>query len=268
MSEVEYEVEFTKIPLMASNANEEAIKKHYNKFRNDYKKEDGKIKSLEEAKADILKDLDKKFTKKESLKKYLKIKKDEEKLASNAKYALTALPFNAENNKQISDSKVGTLLKPFFENDAYVIVKLVKKIDSKPLAFENAKEQVTASYMQVAKNRELDEIAKKDVKTFTGVNIKEVTRESVDKITGLTAQEAAKFLNELFSATQKEGIVKLADKAVLYRVNSSTLGKYDSSKDEAVKSTLSQLQDQELMTNLIKRLENTFEVQSSIEVKE
>lgn len=268
MSEVEYEVESVKVPLMASNASAEQIKKHHDKFKNDYKNADGKIKSLEDATADIIKDLDKKFTKKESLKKYLKIKKAEEKLTDSDKYTLSTLPFNAENNKKVSDSKVGTLIKPFFENSSYVITKLVKKIDSKPLSFDNAREQVTASYMQIAKNKKLDEIAEKEVKTFTGTNIKNVSRESVDKITGLTAQEAAKFLSDLFSATNKEGAVKLASKVVLYRVNSSTLGEYDSSRDESVKSTLTQLQDQELMTNLIKRLENTFEIQSSIEVKE
>ena len=268
MSEVEYVVELTKIPLEASNASDEDIKKHYNKFKTDYKKEDGKIKSLEEAKADIMKDLDKKFTKKTSLKKYLKVKKGELKLDNKATYTQATLPFNQENTNKVISSKVGDLVKPFFENNEYVIVKLVKRVDSKPLSFEKAKAAATVAYTAIAKEKKLDDMAKKQLVTFTGTKIKGVSRESIDKITALDPQEAAKFLNDLFASTTKEGFVKLNDKVVLYRVEASKLGSYDKSKDEAVKATLTQLQDQELMENLVKRLENTYEIQSSIETKE
>jgi len=266
MSEVEYEVKLTKVPLMSSNASDEDIKKHYDKFRIDYKKEDGKIKSLEEAKADVIKDLDKKFSKKESLKKYLKVKKGEVTLDKTATYTEATLPFNQENTTKIITSKVGDLIKPFFENNEYIIIQLVKKIDSKPLSFEKAKAAATVAYTAVAKDKKLNDMANEQLKTFKGTKIKGVTRESIDKISSLEAQDAAKFLNDLFSSTAKEGMVKLNDKVVLYRVDNSKLGTYDKTKDEAVKATLTQLQDQELMQNLVKDLENTYEIQSSIDV--
>lgn len=268
MSEVEYQIQLTKVSIMASNASEDDIKRHYEKFRSDYKKEDGKIKSLEEAKADILKDLDKKFTKKESLKKYLKVKKGELKLDETNTYTQATLPFNQENTTKITSSKVGDLIKPFFENNSYVIAQLVKRIDSKPLSFEKAKSAATVAYTAIAKDKKLDEMAKKQLESFSGTKIKNVSRESIDKITALDPQEAAKFLNELFSATEVKGLVKLDNKVVLYKIDSSKLGTYDKSKDESVKATLTQLQDQELMENLVKRLENTYEIQSSIDTKE
>ena len=76
------------------------------------------------------------------------------------------------------------------------------------------------------------------------------------------------FLNQLFSANEKSGIIKLNGKVVLYKINGSKLGTYDKSRDESVKSTLIQLQSEELMNNLVKKLENDIEIQSSIEVKE
>lgn len=268
MSEVEYVIESTDVPMASSNASDADIKSHYTKFKNDYRNADGKVKSLDEAKADIIKELDRKFTKKEALKKYLKVKKGEEKLAATTTYKASKVPFTQENTTKVLSSKIGELIKPVLEDDKYVIVKVSKKIDSMPLSFEDAKSQVIVGYMAVTKNLKLEEMAKAQLKEFKGSEIKNVSRESIDKIKGLEAQEAAKFLNELFSSTKKESFVKLNDKVVLYRINASKLGAYDKSKDESVKSTLVQLQDQELMSNLIKRLESSFEIQSSIDVKE
>ena len=63
-------------------------------------------------------------------------------------------------------------------------------------------------------------------------------------------------------------MVKLDDKVVLYRINSSKLGEYNKSKDDIVRSNLAQLQEEELMINLIKKLENSFKIQSLINEKE
>lgn len=268
LSEIKYVLQTTTVDMLSSNSDEAKIKSHYDKFRSDYKKADGKIKSFEEAKADVIKDLDRKFTKKEALKKYLKVKKGEAKLDKTETYTLATLPFALENSQKITGAKVGDLIKPMLKADKYIIVKLINKIEAKPLSFEDAKAQVEVSFNAQEKDKKLLAMAQEKSKTFKGTNVKNVSRESVDKIKGLQPQEAAKFLSELFSSTTKEGFVKLDDKIVLYRVNSSKLGTYDKSRDEAVKSTIVQLQEQELMDNLIKRLESRFEIQSSIETKE
>ena len=63
-------------------------------------------------------------------------------------------------------------------------------------------------------------------------------------------------------------MVKLEDKIVLYRINNSKFSNYNKAKDDVVKGTLIQLQEEELMMNLMKKLENSFEIQSSIQEKE
>jgi len=268
MSEVSYVIETSEVPVVSANSSEEDIQKHHSKFKLDYKKEDGKIKSFEEAKAEVIKELDSKFTKKEALKKYLKIKKAEETLSSSNTFDQSKLPFSTENNKQIVDAKAGDLLKPFLEGDKFIIVKVMAKNESKPLSYEKALSDVKVSYEQVAKAKKLDELAKTQLENFVGTEVKNVSRQSVDKITGLQAQESADFLSQLFSATEKTGTIKLNDKVVLFRINSSRLGAYDKTRDESVKSTIVQLQSEELMNNLVKRLENKYEVQSSIQTKE
>jgi peptidyl-prolyl cis-trans isomerase D len=268
MSEVSYDLELKEIPLMSSNSSDEDITAHYEKFKIDYKHEDGKIKSLEEARDQIIKDLDDKFTKTEALKIYLKVKKDEDKLETSVNYTESKLPYSVENNAKILESKVGEIVKPFLENDKYLIVKLNKKNVSLPLSYEAALDAIKADYEKVLKEKKLNELANTQLKDFTGVDILGVTRESITKIDGLEQQEAAKFLNQLFSSTTKEGIAKLDNKVVLYRINNSKIAEYNKTKDEVVKGTLKQLQEEELMTNLLKRLENTFDIQSSIQEKE
>ena len=127
---------------------------------------------------------------------------------------------------------------------------------------------VTKDYEKVIKNKKLNELATSQLKDFKGIDISNVTRESSNKIVGLEQKEASKFLNDLFAATSKEGVVKLEDKIVLFRIKDSKFSDYNKAKDELVKGTLIQLQEEELMTNLMKKLENSFEIQSSIKEKE
>ena len=268
MSDVKYIVNSSKVKLKASNPSEKEIEEYYSMFKLDYRKDDGKIKTLQEAKEDIIKDLDKKATKKDALKAYLKIKKGDANLQNEEIYTVENLPFSPENKEIITSAKVGSVNKPFFENDSYVITNVVQKIESRPLAFENAQQMAKEDYVYQERKNKLEEKAKKDLSSFNGVNVKGITRESIDKITLLEPQEAAKFLNELFSSTNKEGYINLGNKLVLYRINNSKLGEYDKTRDESVKSTLKQLKQQEIMTNLVENLENTYEIQSSIEAKE
>ncbi len=267
-SEVSYDLETKEIPMISANSTQEDLKAQYDKFKTDYKFEDGRIKSFDEAKEQIIKDLDEKFTKTEALKVYLKIKKDEEKLGNKVAYVESKLPFLDEDNTKITGSKDGEIIKPFVYDNKYLIVKLVKKNQSSSLPFEQAQPLVLKDYEKLMKDKKLDELATTQLKDFTGVNISGVTRETANKISGLAQKEAIKFLNELFSSTSKEGMVKLDDKVVLYRINSSKLGEYNKSKDDIVRSNLAQLQEEELMINLIKKLENSFKIQSLINEKE
>ena len=268
MSEVSYDLEVKEIPLLTANSTEDDIRANYEKFKTDYKHPDGKIKTIEEAREQIIKDLDEKLTKTEALKVYLKVKKDEEKFDLKVNYKESTLPYSNENNAKVFEAKEGDIVKPFLENNKYVIVKLTKKNVSQPLSFEQAMPLATKDFEKVIKAKKLDELASSQLKDFTGSEISGITRESVNKIVGLEQKESSKFLNELFSSVSKEGIVKLDDKVVLYRINNSKFGEYNKTKDDSVKQNLIQLQEEELMTNLMKKLENSFDIKSSVKEKE
>lgn len=268
MSEVSYDLEVKTIPLISSNSTEDEIKAQYDKFKSDYRFEDGRIKTFEEAKQQVIADLDEKFTKKEALSLYLKLKKDEEKFDKIENFVESKLPFLAENIEKINEVKNGEIIKPFFENKNYYIVKLTNKKPSVVLSFEDAKDRVTLDFEKELKSKKLDEMANNMLNGFTGDNISGVTRESISKIPALEQQEAANFLNQLFSATKKEGVIRLENKAVLYRINSSNMATYDKTKDELVKNAVMQVQESDLVNNLLKKLETIYPIKTSTQTKE
>lgn len=268
LSEISYDLEIKTIPLISSNSTEDEIKVQYDKFKSDYRFEDGRIKTFEEAKQQVIADLDEKFTKKEALSLYLKLKKDEEKFDKIENFVESKLPFLAENIEKINEVKNGEIIKPFFENKNYYIVKLTNKKPSVVLSFEDAKDRVTLDFEKELKSKKLDEMANNMLNGFMGDNISGVTRESISKIPALEQQEAANFLNQLFSATKKEGVIRLENKAVLYRINSSNMATYDKTKDELVKNAVMQVQESDLVNNLLKKLETIYPIKTSTQTKE
>ena len=267
-SQPSVELEYDEVALSNDSFSDQEISEYYTNFRTDFKKEDGKIKSLEEAKADIQKALNAKATKKTALKKYLKLKKGEAKFENKGTVFEAKLAYDEENNKEILGAIPGDILKPFLQGDKYVIVKVANKIPSKALVFEKASDLAQADYIQSLKGIELDALATKELENFKGENIGYVSRNSMDKISGLNPQEALTFLNQLFSSTEKKGKITIGEKVVLYKINNSKLASYDAAKDEAVKSTINNLLNQELMNNFVKNLEKRYEVKSEIKFEE
>lgn len=268
LSEISYDLEIKTIPLIPSNSTEDEIKAQYDKFKSDYRFEDGRIKTFEEAKQQVIADLDEKFTKKEALNIYLKLKKDEEKFDKIENFVESKLPFLAENIEKINEVKNGEIIKPFFENKNYYIVKLTNKKPSVILGFEEAKDRVTLDFQKELKSKKLDEMANNNINGFIGDNINGVTRESISKIPALEQQEAANFLNQIFSATKKEGVIRLENKAVLYRINNSNMAAYDKTKDELVKNAVMQVQESDLVNSLLKKLETIYPIKTSTQIKE
>lgn len=262
------ELEFAEVDLVSNEFSTEEITEYYNQFRTDFKKEDGKIKSLEEAKDEVVKALNVKDSKKVALKHYLAIKKGEEKLTSKTIIDEIALNYGTENNKEIISSVAGDLLKPFLVGEKYVIVKILNKIKPKTLAYEDAKELAKVDYEATLRASELEKLATAALENFDGKNIGFVSRDSFDKIDGLSKDEALSFLNKLFSTTKKEGKITLANKIVVYKINDTKLASYDEKKNEAVKTSVNNLINQELMNSLVKNLEKRYEVQTSISFEE
>jgi peptidyl-prolyl cis-trans isomerase D len=268
MSSNSYELAISKLPLEIITPSADELKDHYTKFKTDYKKEDGKLKSFEEAKDDMIKVLSLKASKKDALKKYLALKKDEMRFDATTTIYENELPFSKESIDEIKTSALNSVLKPFESTDGYTIVKVLKKIDPKPLSYELAKEMVKVDYEDVEKTKKLNLLATNELKNFKGENLGFVSRTSAGKVKGLNINEAYAFLNKLFIAKEKEGRIDIGDKVVLYKISASKLGSATKTEEQSVRDILLKLQKAELMTNLVKNLENRYEVTSSLDSKE
>jgi peptidyl-prolyl cis-trans isomerase D len=264
-----YDLEISKLPLKMITPTDEELKDHYAKFKTDYKKKDGKLKTFEEAKADMIKFLSLKESKKDALKKYLLLKKGEAKFDGTETLYEDKLPFSAENINEIKTSKYGVVLKPFEDKDGFTIVKVLKKNDPKPLSFELSKDMVKSDYIDIKRSEKIDELVKNDMKNFKGEDLGFIDRKSIDKIKGLNANEAYNFLNKLFTSKDKEGKIDLGEKVVLYKITASRFPtNITEGEKSSVKDILLKLDRTELMSNLIKKLENKYEVTSSLNNKE
>ena len=264
-----YELSLSTIPFNNITPSTQEMEENYKNFKTDYRKEDGKIKSFEEAKEDIIRSLSAKETKKTALKKYLSLKKEETNFDETKTIFEDKLSFTKEDISKIKRAQLGTVLKPFETKDGFVVVKVLNKIDPQPLSFEDAKSMVKADYSSEAKTKALQDLAKKELENFNGVDLGYIGRESINKVTGLNQNEAYQFLNQLFMTKEKQGQISVADKIVLYKIKGSKIGDAtDSEKLKVVNDTLVKLQKAEVMDSLIKRLENKYEVTSSLDVEE
>lgn len=158
-------------------------------------------------------------------------------------------------------------MKPFLHNDGYVIIKVNKKIEPQPLEFKEAYSMVNNDYLMTERQIQIAQKAQELLKNFQGDNIGYVNRTSANKIPGLNPNEANEFLTKLFTSNEPKGMIELGEKIVLYKINSVRFTDINQAQKEAVLATLTNLQNNELMTNLINNLENRYEIQSSLENK-
>ena len=266
MSANSYELEFYRISVKESDVEEDAIKSHFEKNKHTYKNSDGKLKNLEEAKADVIKDIRIKNAKKDALRTYLKLKKGEEKFQNKSVVFEDDLLYSFEEIKKIKDAKNGTVLKPFLTQDKFMIIKVLNKFPPKPLSYEEAKIALVKDYTKQQRKVLLDEKAKEALENFSGENIGYVSRESIDKIKGLESQDAVKFLNDLFASKEKKDYIVVGDKAVVYEITDSRFAKTDDSKNSVVKSTINDIKNSEVFSNLLESLQTRYEVKSFYKV--
>ncbi|MEW6552170.1 MAG: peptidylprolyl isomerase [Campylobacterota bacterium] len=259
LSKLSYDVAVYEVPNNHMQATDGELKEFYEKTRLDYKFDDGKIKTFDEAKSDIQNAFNLEQTKNSALKTYLSLKKGEIEFQKNINIAQDDKNMS-QYIKEISSLKTGDVAKPFIIGDGYVIIKLINTNQPKSLEFENAKDLATKDYHAQMSKKALVAKAKEVIENNNLENIGLVSRESIENINGLRADEANEFLTKLFSSKEKSGFVELQDKVVAYRVSTSELGVYNNSKDLIVSNTVLDIKKNEMFSKLLETLEQKYKV--------
>ena len=260
MSETQYELAITTIPVAILSPTEEEIAEFHKERKLDYTHEDGRLKSLEEAKEQIIFDISANEAKKDALRAQINLKKGEGSFDQTVTFSQTQFPYSQEDVEIIKESKEGTVLKPFLHEDKFIIAKLSKIIQPQPLSFENAQVMAQQDYISDEKQKMLQKTAQEALENFSGTSVGYVSRSSIYSIPGLNAQEAQQFLNQLFLGTKKQDIVNLPNKAVLYKIKDSKLGDTSLATEQSFKNSIQSLKDNTMFTKLLEKLQNKYEV--------
>ncbi len=259
MTQPAYTFELLKTAIEPSNPTADAIESYYADNKHAFKDAEGKILSLEAARAEVIAALDDKAANKNALKRYIAYKKGE---LTDAQTQTLTIDENTNPYKhELFDELVALtpenpLLKPRKIGDHYVTFKLLSTQPARPKTFEEAKHEVAQQYVSEQKQQKLLEIASASQTNFTGNTTDFIGIDDVSSITALKAPLAGEFLQKLFQQTNKQGYVTLSNQnVVLYAIlEQKMLQESLTDKADSVMSSKSMILDR----GLIKLLETQY----------
>ncbi len=237
-----------------------ALEEFYAETKHNYKHDDGKLMSFDEAKSQLVTDFQLRNDKKRALEAFLAFKKGELK-ATEIKVIVENDPsFPLENISTLAQNEVA---KPFVYNNEHLIVKVKEIKFPEVMSYEMAKPRAVEDFLAELKKTTLEKKAVASLEAFKGTNIGFVDRESAQAITGLNEAQAAEFLSYVFDNTQMKGYKILGDKAVLYEIleqkllNKDKMQQYANLLDENV----AKVKQADFNQNLIKKLAQSYKIE-------
>ncbi len=262
LTKTNYVVEAIKVGIEDINATDQEIEEFYKSEKFRYKDEKGKILPLKKVKDRVAKDLKLKKAKKIALKKYLLLKKG--KIKTNQKLTLIEGKDNFPFEK-LKNAKKGEILKPIKEKNGYLVIKLDIINLPKPMKYEDAKELVKADLTKEKKVELLKQKAAEIIKDFKGKDIGFVGRNDYEKLTdmNLTKEEAAEFLDKVFSNNIKIGFFVFGEKAILYKITEQKL--FDENKlkenEKLLVKNITGIKESTIENSLIRKLQTKYKIE-------
>jgi len=267
MSEVSYDVKFIKHENVNASYSDDEINSYYNDNKTHFKDAEGKILAFENAKENILDELNARATKDAALRTYISYKKgalDQNTSIQTANISNSNNPFDATTLEEIAKlTTASPFMKPLFVNGAYYIFELVKTNPSLTKTYEEAQNEVKPLYMTQTQKSKLLELATSAVTTFKGNTTDFVTIQDSAKIAELSAEEASEFLAKLFDKQTKRSFITLnSGKVILYDILEQKL--LDNSNNNQEDSVM-KLKSAMFNEGLIKNLENKYQTEIFIQ---
>jgi len=262
MTDVIYSVQVIKQLPVHKEYDAKKISQYYQDNRMHFKDKDGKILPLEEAKKQVIQELDNKATKDKALRTYIAFKKNK----------LTGVT-PTENNISVSHNQFGDavlkkiskrslsapFMKPVLVENTYYIFKLTNIIPAQPKSFQEAKAALMPLYLQEVRKNKIHEIAMKSVENFTGTTTDFITVDAAAKLKELSQTEATDFLQKLFVSDKKRDFITLNDgNIVLYNILEQKMLPNTNIK---LDGEMSKLKSAIFNEGLIKKLQNMYQTE-------
>ena len=267
MTDVTYEIIYITQAAVTNQYDDATIEKYYNENRTHFKDSDGKILPLQKSKQQVIDELNAKASKDKALRTYIAFKKG--KLDPSVKEQKATL---SASNNPLGDQALQTVeklsptkpfAKPVLINGTYYIIELVKTNPATAKSFEAARAEVLPLYIEQKKKEKLYELAKSTLSTFSGKTTDYITVDSVDKLPSLTKEEAAEFLQQLFTSKKKKSFITLKDgKVVLYNILEQKLL---TNKNNNESDVIARLKSTMFSEGLLKTLQNKYKTEIFIQ---
>ena len=264
LSKKSYQLAAIRIVASTIEVSDEDIKNYYNEHKEMFRGADDKIASFEDSKARVKAKLQKKRAKTETLKKYLALK--------NGKISAEENITVSEGSSDIPLTKIrtaakGSYIKSIELPDGFMTAQLIAVEEPAPLSFEKAKEMAKKELVAQKAHKLLEAKAKEELASLKDLKeIGFVTREDTDKLDFLAKNEAAAFLNHLFSTAEKKGYYLLQNSAVIYQIKDQKLYDADrfAKKHDKLKQSADALKANSIRESLIKRLQKQYKIEKHI----
>ena len=234
----------------------EELKAFFEETSFNYRHEDGKLKTFEEASDDLINAYAMELARKDSLQTYLAFKKGEIEAQETKTLTEEELPFSKEELKELSE---GDVSKPIETEKGFLSVKLISTNLPEPMSFDQARPHIMDTYIAQLLNEALSQKAAAQLELFKGEDIGLVSRDSTPQIRGLDGEEVSLLLAHVFDNSDLKGYLVLDDKAVLYEVleqnllDQTKLDQYQGMITESLNQMKRAEVDRSLIDNLKKR---------------
>lgn len=237
-----------------------ALEEFYTQEKYNYKHDDGKIKSFDEAKDQLIKDFQLKTDKKAALETYLALKKGEVNATETKVIFDDDTTFPVDKLQTAAKDEV---LKPLIINNRYVIVKVKEIKFPEPMSYELAKNAATQDLLEELKTTQLEKKAQAKMASFSGTDIGFVSRDTVKAVAGLNEAKSTEFFSHVFDNMDKKGYQVIDGKAIVYEVLEQKLLNNDKVKQyvSMISENVQQAKQTELNQNLIQKLATVYPIE-------
>jgi len=236
-SKPSYDLEIMSVKASDFKNSEDELKKAFVEYGSNFREQNGTEMSYEKARKLVDMEESKKKAKKDALKKFVALKKNE---INGTKFTNTPIDtpsFPIEFSQELYKLTAPGNIKPIETAYGYIFANVTNIHSAQPLPFDKAKPMATEMLKREKALVSLKQIAKEESKNFKGVDIGYISKADAKKVVFLQPEEAQKFLNDLFQSKNDTGFIMFTDKAVLYKISEQKL--LDQAEYEAKKEFLS-----------------------------
>ncbi len=242
------------------------IEEYYKQNSFNYANAEGKQLTLDEAKEQVIKELQIEGSKKEAQKAYIAFKKGETNATQRVEVVRDDLQFSQEVWKELNGKTSGEILKPKVINEHYTTIRIDAIKPSQIMSFEQAQLQVEQKVKAQEYQNALNNFAEESLKKFDTLDVNRSEYLSLNKPTilpPLSLQESVKLAQQLFTSLEEKGIISLTNtKLVLYKIVDQKNILFDTNETKMIEETFEQIKQQILFKNLLKVLDQHYQVEN------